>query len=137
MIINAIITMTAITAQAEPRVHHYDPSKPANASIAAKNLQTDNDKISQIIAQNKTLDANQLEAIHEITYALEESQESLEGAGFDDAQMEQLEDAIKHLHNASEDHDSNATIEAYQAMQSELNAEDIAEKLQSLIKLGE
>lgn len=130
-----ILIIAATSVNAEPKIHHYDPAKPENAKIAAQNMKADSFKIAAIIGKNETLDSNQLEAIHEITYGLAKSQESLEGSGINAVQMEELENAIKRLHNVSEDHDGAATIKAYQTMQAKLNEGEMAKKLQAIKNL--
>jgi hypothetical protein len=122
---------TFSTANAEEKLKHYEALKPANSKQAVQALKQDTAKINAIIAQDKELSEQDLEAIHELTYGLEASHEVLEN-GAQGGDVDALGDAIQNLHNVSEGHDANATLEAYQQLQTQMSDEDIAASLEPL-----
>ena len=132
MTINLII-FSINGAQADDRIKHYEAFKPKNNKQAIEGLQQYSIKINEIIAHDKELNQQDLEAIHELTYGLEASHEFLM-QDKDDAKKLGLFDiislgkAIKKLHNVSEDHNIDETLVAYQQLKEQIKINHILEK---------
>jgi hypothetical protein len=133
----SILFMLSSAATAEERIKHYAANKPKDAASAMQNMQIDYEKISQIINQPDGLSDNDMEQIHEISYDLEASYEVLMSQlgvanGVQMQQLERLGQAIEQIHNVSENHDKNATLQAHEMLGQNLLNEETLGQLQNL-----
>ncbi len=109
------MTMGALHAHAhnhqEDIIKHYHADKPENTAQALLILQEECKSINNILL-NKNLSSNNLEKIHEISYSLEASVESLrEGQNNNDQEMfiDKLDEVVQALHYSSEQHEEKET----------------------------
>jgi len=83
---------------ASDRVEHYDAKSAATLEAAVANFTEYNDRLAAILEQDG-LEGADLEAIHELTYTLENALARMR------EDMAGLADTLEALHLASEDHD--------------------------------
>jgi len=95
---------TATGSLASDRVQHYEAKSAATLAEAVANFAEYNDELAAVL-ERETLEAKDLEAIHEITYTLENALERMR------QDMAGLADTLEALHLASEDHDEAAARE--------------------------
>jgi mannitol-1-phosphate/altronate dehydrogenase len=87
----------ATAGLASDRVEHYEAKSAATLEEAVANFAEYNDKLAAILEQEE-LEGADLEAIHELTYTLENALERMR------EDMVGLADTLEALHLASEDH---------------------------------
>lgn len=100
----AICLATATASLASDRVQHYEAKSAATLEEAVAHFAEYNAELASVL-ERKTLEAADLEAVHEITYTLENALERMR------QDMAELADTLEALHLASEDHDEAATRE--------------------------
>jgi len=94
-----ILGLAVATASlANDRVEHYEAKSTATLEEAVANFAEYNDKLAAILEQ-EGLEGADFEAIHELTYTLENALERMR------EDMAGLADTLETLHLASEDHD--------------------------------
>jgi len=97
--------LAAATASlASDRVEHYEAKSAATLEEAVANFAAYNDELAAVL-ERETLEAKDLEAIHEITYTLENALERMR------QDMTVLAETLEALHLASEDHNEAVTRE--------------------------
>ena len=100
-----VLGLAAATASlASDRVKHYEAKSAATLEEAVAHFVEYNAELAMVL-ERKTLEAADLEAVHEITYTLENALERMR------QDMAELADTLEALHLASEDHDEAATRE--------------------------
>ena len=82
-------------AAAQERIDHYAGEKPDSLSQAFEYFAEYNEKVAAVLATEE-LDTDDLAAIHEITYTLENSLEKIR------QELDTLADTLEALHVASE-----------------------------------
>lgn len=89
-------------AMAGDRIEHYEGKSAETIEEAVNNFSEYNAKLSEVL-QKRELTAEDLETIHEMTYALENALATIR------EDLAELADTLEALHLASETHDSEGT----------------------------
>ncbi len=91
----------AAPLSAGERVEHYEAAQAETLEQAVANFSEYNAKLSEVLAQ-PDLTANDLEAVHELTYTLEDALAKIRG------DLAGLAETLEALHLASEAHEAEA-----------------------------
>lgn len=108
----------------EERISHYAVEAPETRDAAIAVLTGKTAEIGTLL-QKAPLDSNDLEAIHERTYALESAVDKLVEDAVTDIQKASLEatdEAVQALHHASEDHEEARTRESFGKLETAVSA---------------
>lgn len=115
-------TPYSIASAAEPSmkqeaVHHYAAMDVKDAKEGFKLLHSESALIANVL-KSKTLDGNQLEKVHEISYTLGACVEKIakEKATDKDA-LAAVDEAVQKLHSFAENHDEKETRAAFAELQ--------------------
>ena len=100
----ALGLVAATASSASDRVEHYEARSAATLEEAVAIFVEFSDALKTVL-EREPLEAADLEAVHEITYTLENALERMRG------DLAELADIVEALHLASEDHDEAATRE--------------------------
>ncbi len=112
----------------DERVHHYEGAQMETAAQALQSLKDNNAKVAEILKAEK-LEGKDLEAIHEISYSLENGIDKLiaDKAG-ETAKLEAVDEAVQAVHYASENHEEAKTREWFAKLETAVAAVDTSEK---------
>ena len=109
-------------------VEHYEGKTFETAEAAKKSLQADNEKIAEIL-KNEKLTGAQLEKIHEISYGLEDAIDTLIAKKAGDAtKLESIDEAIQAVHYASENHEEAKVREWFAKLEPAAGDLNVADK---------
>lgn len=90
---------------AHETIEHYAGKTLSSHEEAIKSFKDDMQKISEIL-ETETLSSTQLEAVHEISYGLEDAIEVIiEKNTGNKNNLNEIKDIIEKIHNMSEDHE--------------------------------
>ncbi|TCO71771.1 DUF6746 family protein [Chromatocurvus halotolerans] len=89
---------------ADDRPDHYSGEKAESLEEALENLRTYSDKLSTLV-EDESFDSEHLNAVHELTYTLENALETVEG------ELQQLAETLESVHVASEQGETTTVAE--------------------------
>lgn len=89
------LALSPAISLADDRPEHYSGEKAETLEEALKNLRTYSDKLSDLV-QDDAFGSEHLNAVHELTYTLENALETME------EELEQLAETLESVHIASE-----------------------------------
>ena len=114
----AVSPISAFATDApQERVEHYAAAAPANATQALELVRVKVADIATLLTR-ETLTGKDLEAIHEISYALEAAVDTLRSRqnATQKTALDALDEAVQAIHYASEEHDETKTRQWFAAL---------------------
>lgn len=119
-----VVLMQAMPALAqEERVQHYEAVVPHSEQEARDELKAKTAEIAAVL-EKKTLDDNDLEKVHEITYSLEAAVDALRKTVKGDAvtTLDTVDEAVQAVHSSSENHKEAEVREWFAKLQASVAA---------------
>lgn len=118
-----LMQATPVQAQEEERVQHYEAVVPHSEQEAHAELTAKTAEIATVL-EKKTLDDNDLEKVHEITYSLEAAVDELRKTVKGDmvAKLDAVDEAVQATHSSSENHKEAEVREWFATLQAAVSA---------------